>query len=189
MRLTVRPLPAWPYEAKPLGNDRFKTSYSRTLEDLERELDAIDAREPILGLVIAERDIRLDGMLRADARPTYAGVELSFEVPSRGGWHRLTFHTDVHRGSSDSWQSNLRAIALGLEALRAVNRYGITETGEQYAGFAQIAAGGPDPERGRELVERAGGMREALRRYHPDQGGDQRDIVDVLAYRDQVAVS
>jgi hypothetical protein len=36
---------------------------------------------------------------------------------------------------------NLRAIALGLEALRKVERYGIAERGQQYAGFAQIGAG------------------------------------------------
>lgn len=33
------------------------------------------------------------------------------------------------------WQHNVRSIALGLESLRAVDRYGITRRGEQYAGF------------------------------------------------------
>ena len=38
---------------------------------------------------------------------------------------------------------NLRSIALGLKALRAVDRYGVSRRGEQYAGFrAALTAGG-----------------------------------------------
>lgn len=38
------------------------------------------------------------------------------------------------------WQINLRAIALGLEALRKLDRYGITSRGEQYTGWRAIEA-------------------------------------------------
>ena len=65
--------------------------------------------------------------------------------PDRGGKHedfvavqaaldpskRLVYATDCCM----FWQHNLRSIALGLEALRAVDRYGISRRGEQYAGF------------------------------------------------------
>ena len=52
---------------------------------------------------------------------------------------RLVYATDC----CDFWQHNLRSIALGLEALRAVDRYGISRRGEQYAGFrAALTAGG-----------------------------------------------
>lgn len=44
---------------------------------------------------------------------------------------RLVYATDACR----YWQHNVRSIALGLEALRAVDRYGISRRGEQYAGF------------------------------------------------------
>lgn len=44
---------------------------------------------------------------------------------------RLVYATDV----CDLWQHNVRSVALGLEALRAVDRYGISRRGEQYAGF------------------------------------------------------
>lgn len=51
---------------------------------------------------------------------------------------RLVYATDV----CDFWQHNVRSIALGLEALRAVDRYGISRRGEQYAGFrAALTAG------------------------------------------------
>ncbi len=52
---------------------------------------------------------------------------------------RLVYATDV----CDFWQHNVRSIALGLEALRAVDRYGISRRGQQYAGFrAALTAGG-----------------------------------------------
>jgi hypothetical protein len=102
---------------------------------------------------------------------------------------RVAFHTDRHRGYASSWRDNLRAIVLGLRALRAVSRYGITEgIGEQYAGFAQLTAGGPDPERGRRLVQDRfnGSVAVALRATHPDTRDDaysDRDFADVQAYR------
>lgn len=44
---------------------------------------------------------------------------------------RLVYATDA----CQDWRHNVRSIALGLEALRAVDRYGISRRGEQYAGF------------------------------------------------------
>lgn len=44
---------------------------------------------------------------------------------------RLVYATDC----CEFWQHNVRSIALGLQALRAVDRYGISRRGEQYAGF------------------------------------------------------
>lgn len=44
---------------------------------------------------------------------------------------RLIYACDV----CDFWQHNVRSIALGLGSLRAVDRYGISSRGEQYAGF------------------------------------------------------
>lgn len=184
MRATFRPLPAWPYPEQPHRPATFKVTYARTLQDLEREIEHLGGSELMIGLVTDESQIRIDGFMRSDAKVRHSGVEVSFEVPDG---RRLTFHTDVHSGYTNSWQDNLRAIALGLEALRAVQRYGITTgLGEQYAGFAALTAGGPDLEKGRKLVERAGGIRQALMAHHPDRGGDARDFADVQAYRDSV---
>jgi hypothetical protein len=41
-------------------------------------------------------------------------------------------------------QHNVRSIALGLEALRAVERYGVTHQGEQYTPWKAIGSG-PTP--------------------------------------------
>lgn len=184
MKATFRPLPAWPYPEQSHRPATYRATYQRTLLDLEREIRLLDGRELLIGVVASERDVRIDGMLKADARVAHAGVEVSFEVPDG---RRLTFHTDVHSGYTNSWQDNLRAIALGLESLRAVQRYGITTgLGEQYAGFAALTAGGPDIARGKLLVERAGSLRKALMEHHPDQGGDPGKFADVQAYRESI---
>ena len=36
------------------------------------------------------------------------------------------------------WQANVRGIALALEALRAVDRYGVTQQAEQYRGWTAL---------------------------------------------------
>lgn len=187
MNLTFRPLPAWPYPPQKTRPDLFKASYNRTLEDLEREIGYLGGDEIIVGLVVAADQIRLDGRMRADARVNHPGVELSFEkrgrldpiTNQRAPGERLVFHTDVH----SDWRSNLRAIALGLESLRAVDRYGITSTAEQYAGFLQLETSQASAARGKELVDAAGSVKAALLEHHPDHGGDPHRFADVQAYR------
>lgn len=183
MRATFRPMPVWPYPETPPANRRsrstFKAPWSNTLAMLEYEIGFLSGHDVIIGSGWREQDIRLDGLPRSDARePAFPGVEISFELPDR---KRLVYATDV----CELWQHNIRSIALGLEALRAVDRYGITRHGEQYAGFAQLTAGGPDPARGRRLVDEVGSIRAALMAHHPDHGGNPRDFADVQAYREQ----
>jgi hypothetical protein len=75
----------------------------------------------------------MDGMLYAGAKLRSAGIILSFD--SKHG--PLSYPCDKY----SKWQANLRAIALSLEALRAVDRYGVTRRAEQYKGWAKL--GGP----------------------------------------------
>ncbi|HEY8819559.1 MAG TPA: hypothetical protein VIM25_12175 [Candidatus Limnocylindrales bacterium] len=200
MKVTLRPLPTWPYPpteprrpAQFRSNGRYvdgewhpgkgRISYDQTLRDLESEIGAIAKTraevEVTIGIGLTEHDVRQDGSPRANARPVgHPGVEISFE--SRYG--RLTYATDVF----DDWRDNVRAVAKGLEALRAIDRWGVAKRGQQYAGFAQITAGGPDPAKGKALVERAGGIRQALMLHHPDHGGQARDLADVVAYRESI---
>ncbi|MDO3312688.1 molecular chaperone DnaJ [Mycobacteroides abscessus] len=41
-----------------------------------------------------------------------------------------------------TWQDNLRAITLGLNGLRRLDRYGITPGSEQYTGWKQLPSAG-----------------------------------------------
>ena len=84
-------------------------------------------------------------MLYADATVEHPGVVLTAITRDHG---TLIYSTDRYRASwrgvsGESWKHNLRAIALGLEALRAVERHGIADRGQQYAGFREIGSGIP----------------------------------------------
>ena len=46
-------------------------------------------------------------------------------------------------GRFTTWQDNLRAIAKTMEALRAVKRWGATQSDEQYTGFRALPAATP----------------------------------------------
>lgn len=180
-----RPLGSWPYpDTSPRrGRRTFKAGWQSTLDLLERELEQLGAFRVVIQADFRERDLRLDGMPRADARvPHHPGVILSFESDHGP----LRYATDAHM----AWQHNVRAIALGLEALRAVDRYGITQSGEQYTGWKQLTAGsgitteeaareligdlsnlalGPSWWKEPSLVRRA--YRASLKYAHPDGGG------------------
>lgn len=172
MQVTFRPLPTWPH--KPTASRqyaRFDTPYPRTLELLEREVRYLGGRDVVMGVGLSERDVRLDGQRRANARAFgHPGVEISFNSRDHG---RQTFATDQYL----DWQDNVRAIALSLEALRAVERWGVSK-GRQYAGFAQLTAGPGKEERGRHLVAQHGSITAALRATHPDTGGASASEAD-----------
>jgi len=100
----------------------------------------LDATDVILQVDAKERDCRVDGQLRADAKVGYRGVILSFQTESYGS---LTYSCDrfTRWNRTEAWHANLRAVALGLESLRRVERYGIAERGQQYAGYAALGMG------------------------------------------------
>lgn len=154
MILTFRPITLWPDGWPRAGgkDSPFRAGYSDTLTLLDRELAHLRATDVTLALDTSERNCRLDGQIRADARVDYRGVILSFDTKEHG---HLTYSCDAFTrpfygpGSrNQDWQHNLRAIAQGLEALRKVERYGIANRGQQYAGYAELGSGialGPAP--------------------------------------------
>jgi hypothetical protein len=84
------------------------------------------------------------GKARKAAHPDNGGEHLDFVAIQAAAdpAKRLVYATDA----CEHWQHNVRSIALGLEALRAVDRYGISRRGEQYAGFrAALTSGGARP--------------------------------------------
>lgn len=149
MRLTHRPLTDqhWLRPESERIRSKFTASWSDTLNLLEREVYALQRSsmpDPVLMMDLTEADLRLDGAVRANARPASPAVALAFES-IRGP---LIFRCDRYGqkawGASMQapWQHNVRAIALTLEALRAVDRYGATESGEQYTGYKALPPGG-----------------------------------------------
>ena len=113
---------------------RSGVDWSATTSLLERELLQLEAENVVLQLEVVDKDIRLDGWIRANASPSGPGVILTFD--SKYG--PLSYPCDQFT----EWQANVRAIALALEALRKVDRYGVTKRGEQYTGWKRLGTGG-----------------------------------------------
>lgn len=190
LRFSYRPLPPiWPFgdRTRYPERSRFRAGRAETLRLLEHELGELGvatwSKPIILEAGYREGDIRQDGLPRADAKLRDQAVILSFETrhgPLRYGTDRFTAFDD-----------NLRAIALSLQALRAVDRYGVTHKGEQYRGWLALPPG-PATAMTREeaiaFLEREGGnpltshgvtelwagaaYRRIAKRAHPDAGGD-----------------
>ncbi|MDO8391042.1 MAG: molecular chaperone DnaJ [Actinomycetota bacterium] len=191
-------------KAGPRGQSSpFSSTWSATLEILDRELHQLGVRtEFVLQIDCSEADLRLDGQLRANARPASPAVAISIETRAKGA---LLFTC----GRFHHWQDNVRAIALGLEALRKVERYGIVQSDEQYRGWQALPPGTPMPaakmtyeEACRTITDLAhvtfistGWVadqldqlyRKGAMRCHPDHGGDPASFTRLVEARELIA--
>jgi hypothetical protein len=160
----------------------FSANWGTTVGELRRELRLHGARLAVMELDLREQDFRMDGLPRGDRTARSPGVRLSFKATAVPGQPNLRYEAVEF----SKWQENVRALALGLESLRRVDRYGISKRGEQYTGWKALEAGGPDVARGRELIEALGGAANALRATHADtrqDGYTDDDYRAVLAAR------
>lgn len=166
----------------------FKSSWENTKELLKVELERLGVDEAVIEVDVPESAIRADGTVKLNTTFRTHRVALSFTHPKHGP---LRYPCDRFY----NWSENVRAIALALEALRAVERYGVTTRGEQYAGWKAIpsqtsatmttdtAAGflaarqGLDKDK---LLRDATYARDAIRKEqafaHPDKQGGSREM-------------
>lgn len=195
----IEPMASWSYPETKTGarkRSTFGASWSSTLDLLDRELHYLDVTGAVAVRVVgAPTDVRRDGMLRATARLQHPGVAVSFHSRRHGA---LTYPCDTFVAGSGplvDWQANVRAIALGLEALRKVERYGIASRGEQYAGWRAITAGPSERPSFASAAEARQWLRDLVatdvavndasllrlgaREAHPDRNGGKRDLWDL----------
>lgn len=185
-----RPLVQWPGERTKDYKRKeatFRVKYEGTLNDLEYELAQLKARDIIIQVDnLSLQDIRNDGWPRGGWQPRGGnqGVIVSFDSPKGS----MSFPCDRYT----EWRDNLRAIALGLEALRAVDRYGVTRGNEQYRGWSRLETPGANGivkmdresasrfinaliERGEWTAVDANDIKLAKRLNHPDHGVSEAD--------------
>jgi hypothetical protein len=166
------PIDKWPGKRTIARlDDRFRSNYISTLDLLESELRHLRAKDVVIQAGFTRGQLRNDGWPKAGERPKDPGIVISFESPKGP----LSFPCDRYT----DFQANMRAIALSLEALRAVDRYGVTRQAEQYRGWQQITAPGTSNgfqrrPRGRK-VHRNQGMGPRRRRNHPQDTGKRPD--------------
>lgn len=190
-----RPLKAWPGEMTA-GHQRkaspFKATYNSTLDLLEFELEKLGARNIVIQCQCDRAQIRNDGWLKSGTSLAGPAIIVSF-TDAVGDEYAYPCDTFT------SFQDNLRAIALALEALRKVDRYGVTRKGEQYQGFKALPPG-PQPaqkmlpdEAAVFLASKVPGFdvrvlatdpeifelafKFAQKKVHPDAGGSHDDFV------------
>lgn len=185
MEYRFSPILVWPYppRTRPRKRAPFRAVWSSTRAILQKELAHLQARNVVIQCDADASAFRLDGMLRADAKLRSPRIILSFD--STHG--PLSYPCETF----DQWQANVRAIALGLNALRMVDRYGVARRGEQYAGFKSLPGPPPAANNGRPMrpdealnslrscvgsfsisyPDLGRAIRNAQRKTHPDAGG------------------
>jgi len=192
LEIVFRPIDRWPQEPTPQALRRhahFKVGYDRTLRDLRYELTRLGAKRAYIQADVTERDIRNDGCIRADSQPRSPRIIVSADTKHGP----ISLPCDTYR----DWHDNVRAIALSLQALRDVDRHGVTKRGVQYRGLKQLTAGkGPinsheaarflsriyDPSNieanARAILESLANFelcyRKASKELHPDVAGEAR---------------
>lgn len=185
----------------------FTVKWSQVLDLLEREYDELRGKHLVIEVDVPERQIRNDGMLRSDAKATSPAVRVAFD--SKHGPISLATDRFVRQsyrvGPGDDWQHNVYAIAKALEALRMVDRYGVSRSGEQYRGYKQLGAGGGVVASGMttdlafEIIAREAGTsvawarsnlrgfaRQARANAHPDRNDGDRSRYDAVDQAVQV---
>lgn len=181
-RLVFEPLLDWPHPQTRHERSQFSVRWPQTRDLLLREADHLGATLIVVELDLTRADLRQDGEIRANARLGSGKVRISLDTKHGP----MRFACDRYHAGTFSWQANARAIALTMEALRTVDRYGAVHTAEQYQGFLTIEAKPGDFANADEAlhwVRREAGAeaqtatpraayRAAARKLHPDVGGD-----------------
>lgn len=185
---TIRPIDEWPGERTVHHvASSFDTPWASTLYLLGAELRQLKAKTVVLMRDLKEEDLRIDGGIRAGREPKSPAVILAFD--SKYG--ALKYACDRFK----RWDDNIRAVALGLEALRKVERYGISRRGEQYTGYRALPAsseGAMTKDVAAGILAKWSGMpqqaildydavrdlayQKAAKQTHPDAGGNEEEF-------------
>lgn len=128
----------FPDEADPdhCISGQFKSSFEDTIAKISDELEKLDVEAGVIELDVSANELR---RLKREGNPRWyeeqsSRVRLTFSHPKLGP-------LQYPCGTYFSQKHNLRAIALTLEALRAIDRYGACSGSQQYEGFKGLPPG------------------------------------------------
>ena len=165
--------------------DGYRTTRAVTvtesLKRLQKELDRIGARHPI---VSSNLETRLDGFPRSNQpKVPDPGVAVYFQLSGKPHCLPCDTYTTV--------ADNLAAVAAHIAATRAIERHGVASVQEMFSGFAALPAPktwrdilGFSPGEGtRTMVENR--FRELAAVHHPDRGGSHERMAEINRARDE----
>lgn len=147
---------------------------------LQRELDRLGASVPAISSNV---ELRLDGMPRSDRRaPADPGVAVYFNLKGR-----------PRCLACDRWSTvadNIAAVAAHVEAIRAVDRYGVGNMEQAFAGYTALQPAafewwiilGVSREASEAEIDAA--FKALARKHHPDLGGDPLEMARLNQARD-----
>ncbi len=141
--IVYRPLAEWtdPRDGARISTP-FKAKWEDTIALLKSEAEHLRADLVVIQIVVGEKHIRADETgLKANAPVRHPGAVVSMDT--KFGPLRLATDRYINNYWSGpaSWRHNVRAIAKTLEALRAINRWGVVHRAEQYTGWLQLESG------------------------------------------------
>lgn len=211
LKINIKPISKWiGAETKSPKRSQFKSTYKKTKELLENELWQFTVvwSSVQLEMFIHAEDLRQDGELRANAKPYKPGVALSFTIITRrlrnretGEIRNETKTLSYPCDTFDDWRDNLRAIALSLEKLRAVSRYGVFKYEDMIERLALPSADGKlatidlayqflaehSGENISKMQTDTAVLNQAyltcLHKFHPDKGGDKELFLRLQEFR------
>jgi hypothetical protein len=205
LNIPIRPITTWP--GKENDNPKrspFRSGYRDTLALLDDELTKAGTVDGswFVEMWVDQSDIRLDGQLRANARPDKPGIIFRFSrftgkrfKRQDGSIRHETQDISYPCDAFTTWQDNLRAIALSMESLRRVERYGVfkydeiisrlalptaegkVSTRESAAAFLATHSGVAMQEILFSNTARSTAYRKAAQKLHPDRGGNQEEFM------------
>jgi hypothetical protein len=164
---------------------RFKTGFGAAREKLFAELNRMGAQKIVLSSNVP---LRNDGMPRANMpEPNDRGVAVYFTYKKRD----MCFACDKFINVRD----NIYAIALTIEAIRGIERWGASDMMERaFRGFAALPEKASEPWRdtlgfGHETKitpdDIDSRFRELVLQHHPDHGGSAEQFQKIVEARHQ----
>jgi hypothetical protein len=120
----------------------FRADWRNTLDLLERETDLLGIKGHVIIEVGAhDSDIAASRQnLVARASVGFDGVVVSFEAKQGPMRFACDAYCQAYSNDVAAWKANVRAVSLTLEALRAIDRWGAAQTGQQYTGWLALPA-------------------------------------------------
>lgn len=149
---------------------------------LERELDKLGAKNPTLSTNVT---LRLDGRPRSDENPADPGAAIYFSFRGKATVLACDTYTDV--------ADNIAALAAHLDALRAIERYGVGTIEQALAGYRALPADTAADWRAvfgfpanstptLDQIDHA--FKDAAKQRHPDVGGTEIEMSHLNRARD-----